>query len=449
MNKRSAIATLTAGTKQMKKQPNILFLFPDQWRGDWVGCVSDIGLRTPHLDALAARGMTFTQAYTPSPLCSPARACLALGRDYEHCGVPANRHNTDTGLPTYYKGLRDAGYEVAGVGKFDLHKPDLYQGPDGQDKIHDYGFTDGCDNAGKWDAVIEFGMDPDNPRDPYFAYLKSRGLDRVHANAMRNGIEHPTGAWITPLPDDAYCDNWIAENALSFLRRFPEGRPWHLVINSTGPHEPFDVTWDMHQAWKDADLPLPVNNTIDRPEAVLARRRHYAAMIENIDRHLGLFLAEVERRGESDNTLVVFSSDHGEMLGDHGRWSKSVPYAGSAHIPLIVAGPGVRHGVQHDGPVMLQDLANTYLELAGAESLPGDGESMSLTRLLDGSVTDHREVATSGLPDWRMSFDGRYKLVTEKDKGDILWDLEDDPTETVNLAAERPHEVARLKTYLQ
>ena len=92
------------------KKPNILFLFPDQWRGDWLGCVSNFGLRTPHLDALANRGMLFTQAYTPSPLCSPARACLAFGRDYDHCGVPDNTYNTDTNQPTYYKGLRDSGY---------------------------------------------------------------------------------------------------------------------------------------------------------------------------------------------------------------------------------------------------------------------------------------------------------------------------------------------------
>ena len=113
------------------QKPNILFVLPDQHRPDWLGCNPDLPVRTPNLDRLARNGIRFTNAFTPSPLCSPARACLAAGRDYGRCGVRNNRQNTPLSLPTYYQALRDAGYEVAGVGKFDLHKPDLDWGLEG------------------------------------------------------------------------------------------------------------------------------------------------------------------------------------------------------------------------------------------------------------------------------------------------------------------------------
>ena len=105
----------------MTRRPNFLFLFPDQHRPDWLGCTPALPLRTPHLDALAARGVRFANAVTPSPLCSPARACLATGRDYRRCGVIDNGQNTPLTLPTYYQHLRATGYQVCGTGKFDLH----------------------------------------------------------------------------------------------------------------------------------------------------------------------------------------------------------------------------------------------------------------------------------------------------------------------------------------
>ncbi|MFO7870770.1 MAG: sulfatase-like hydrolase/transferase [Kiritimatiellia bacterium] len=138
------------------RQPNILFLFPDQHRPDWLGCNGDLPLRTPNLDRLAGNGARFINAFTPSPLCAPARACLATGRDYRRCGVVNNGQNTPVSLPNYYRGLRDAGYEVCGVGKFDIHKADHDQGLEGQNLIREYGFTSGIDNEGKWDAILKY-----------------------------------------------------------------------------------------------------------------------------------------------------------------------------------------------------------------------------------------------------------------------------------------------------
>ncbi|MGH2354538.1 MAG: sulfatase family protein, partial [Chloroflexota bacterium] len=346
---------------------NILFLFPDQHRPDWLGANAALPLRTPHLDRLAARGVRFTRAFTPSPLCAPARACLASGRDYARCGVPNNRADYPLDQPTYYAALRDAGYRVAGVGKFDLHKATLDWGLAGDRLLEAWGFTEGIDNEGKMDAITSGA---ESPKGPYMAYLHGRGLAQAHVDDFRRRRDPPGshgahGTDPTPLPDEAYCDNWLAANGLRFLERFPADQPWHLVVNFTGPHNPWDVTETMWRAWQGVAFPPPVGN--DQLDAATHHqvRRNYAAMLENIDRLVGRFLDAVEARGELDRTLVVYSSDHGEMLGDHNRWGKSTYYQPSAGVPLIAAGPGVREGVTSDALVSLHDLTATFLEHAG------------------------------------------------------------------------------------
>ena len=230
--------------------PNILFLFPDQHRHDWLGCNSDLPLRTPTLDRLGEQGVRFTNTYTPSPICSPARACLATGRDYHRCGVASNGQNTPPELPTYYRHLREAGYEVAGVGKFDLHKSDHNWKLDGSAVLDEYGFTCGIDNEGKGDAICSYRNNGNSPKGPYMQYLAEKGLVETH-DAMYEPYMGKPG-WlnfpaVTDLPDEAYCDNWIADNAMGFLKGFSKNKPWHLVVNFTGPHGPFDVTASMRE----------------------------------------------------------------------------------------------------------------------------------------------------------------------------------------------------------
>ena len=166
--------------KKKMKQPNILFFLPDQHRPDWLGCNSDLPLKTPNINNLCKNGVRFTNAFTPSPLCAPARACLATGRNYSQCGVTNNGQNTPLSLPTYYKGLQDAGYEVAGVGKFDLHKPDLDWGFDGSQMLEEYGLTGGIDNEGKGDAIVSYKKNKMAPKGPYMHFLEERGLSKKH-----------------------------------------------------------------------------------------------------------------------------------------------------------------------------------------------------------------------------------------------------------------------------
>lgn len=428
------------------RPPNILFLFPDQHRPDWLGCNPDLPLRTPHLDRLAERGTRFTRAFTPSPLCSPARACLATGRDYARCGVRDNGQSTPADGPTYYRQLRDAGYAVCGVGKFDLHKPDHDWGLDGSKMLAEYGFTCGIDNEGKGDAITSYLRNGRSPRGPYMQFLASRGLAETHVAmyephlGQKGWLNYPA---VTNLPDHAYCDNWVADNGIRFLRGFPEGRPWHLVVNFVGPHGPFDVTRDMRARWESIALPPPVHSTDPDGATVTARRQNYAAMIENIDAHVGRMIDLVAERGELDNTLIVYSSDHGEMLGDHGRWAKSVWYTPSTGVPLIVAGPGVRAGVTSQALVALHDLAATFVDFAGAPAIPS-ADARSLRPVLSGQADHHREFVTSALNDWRMVFDGRYKLVIGPAPAPRLFDLREDPHESIDVAADNPGLVREL-----
>jgi arylsulfatase A-like enzyme len=191
------------------------------------------------------------------------------------------------------------------------------------------------------------------------------------------------------------------------------------------------------------DFPPPQNET-DLPRAEHnAVRANYAAMIENIDRWVGRLIAEVRQRGEAEDTLVVFASDHGEMLGDHGRWGKVVPFQPSLAVPLIIAGRGVGAGRIHDGPATILDLAATFLDFAAAQPLSA-AESRSLRPLLEGRGNNARGHVLSALDDWRAVYDGRFKLIENFEGKSWLFDLQSDPGETRNRAHDLVEEVDRL-----
>lgn len=436
-----------------RKQPNILFFLPDQHRPDWLGTNGGLPLRTPNLDRLCGSGIRFANAFTPSPLCAPARACLASGLGYERCCVPSNRENYPPDLPTYYQRLRDAGYRVCGVGKFDLHKDlarpasELDWHLNGSRSLEQWGFTEGIDNEGKFDGSSSYRA-AGKPKGPYMDYLHKHELAERYVREHAECGQH-RGAYVTSMSDEAYCDNWLSENGLRFLHDFPANQPWHLVVNFTGPHNPMDVTQRMHDRWKDVDFPPPVASDQSEysPEDHQRNRRHYAAMIENIDRQVGRFIDVVRERGELDNTLVVYSSDHGEMLGDHSRWGKSTWYTPSSGIPLIVAGPGISNGLTSDALVSLHDLTATFLDYAVAPKLPAM-ESRSLRGVLEGKTREHRQCVFSGLGGWRMVFDGRHKLILRRDEPCCLYDTKNDPNEIHDIADREPSVVERLTAAL-
>ena len=443
-------------------RPNILFLFPDQHRWDFTESTPGMPVRMPHVEALARRGVRFRQAIANSPLCAPSRATLASGRNYRRCRVLNNSVDYPLDQPTVYQRLRDAGYRVAGVGKFDLHKVTPEWGLDGQRCLPEWGFTDGVDNEGKWQGVIHGA---EAPRGPYFKFLHDRDLVRAHAEDFyrrgrpnRQATNYGT-TWPTPLPEDAYCDNWIGGQGIKVLREIPLDAPWFMQVNFTGPHDPMDVTERMYERWSGVEFPQPIANTQHGPEFHDRVRRNYAAMIENIDRQIGDLLEVIAERGELDNTIVIYTSDHGDMLGDQDLWEKCRYQHGSLAVPLVIAGPGIDGGGESTALATINDFTATFLDYAGADPLPGmDGRS--LRPLLEGATTEHREVAFSGVTydnpnqqidlDWDLAWDGRYKLVQDHKSGrTLLFDLESDPDELVECADEHPEVVARLEPLLE
>ena len=230
---------------------------------------------------------------------------------------------------------------------------------------------------------------------------------------------------------------------MDLLERWPtdDDQPWFLWVNFPGPHDPFDPPADRQARYADVDFPGPVNAPASTPpQDHLALRRNYAAACEGIDAWIGRLLAAVDARGETDRTLILFASDHGELLGDHGYWAKNRPEEGSVHVPLILAGPGVPAGAVRHDPVEVIDLSATLLSAAG---LPVP-DHMDARPLL-GADVPRRDVQVSALGEWRMICDGRHKLVLENAGATRrLYDLHDDPGEAHDLAPARPDLADRL-----
>ena len=424
----------------MSRKPNVLFLFPDQHRGDWMPFtpaifrkmgLDPLPVRMPHIRRLMDQGVTFINTMSSSPLCAPARACLASGRHYEDCRVPGNGYDYDPDLPTFYTALKDAGYSVGGVGKFDVHKKTKFWGLDGWvEQLGQMGFTEACDNAGKFDAV-QTGRE--TPVDPYMAALHERGWAEYHAdNLMSRGM----GTEPTQLPEDLYCDNWIGRKACDMVAGFDKEKPWFLQINFAGPHNPWDVTRRMWERWKNEPMPDP-NNAAETDEYdIYNMRRTYAAMIENIDRVCGEVLKTVDQRGELQNTVVIYAADHGEMLGDFNKFGKHIPERGSVHIPLVISAPGCQQGKVSTAMVELQDLASTILDLCGVQE-SFTQESLSLKPLVMGDGTLSRKYQYSALgadrQNWAVKQNLHSKLVFREGVLSEVYDLTSDVWQNHNL----------------
>ena len=466
-------------TAQTSRPPNILFFFPDQHRPDWTSINTDVKVRTPNLERIARDGVRFTQAVCPAPLCAPSRACLALGREYDRTGVPSNKVDLPDGSITFYRLLRDAGYRVGGVGKFDLRKRASDWGIDGRHRVNgrvyfdEWGFTDGIDSEGKGGSLIRI-VNRDNPElargeSPYSKMLTDRNDGTLQRYLAWNEAHRKVKfnySYTTPMDiaDEAYNDNWVGQNGLNLVQDFPSDQPWFVQVNFPGPHPPMDITPGMAEWYRDAMFPGPHRNDQLPPDVHTAIRRNYSAMVENIDRWLGRYFEAIEQRGELDNTLVVWSSDHGEMLGDHNLWGKQYPLQPSAGVPLLVSGPGVRKGHTHSGPATNLDLTATFLDYAGV-SRPDDMDSRTMRPFLEGKTDEGRSHVLSGLNSWRMVFDGRYKFIQGYDPNDsqaqsydnagkvaetapLLFDLKADPLEDTNIAAASPDEVKLLSALL-
>lgn len=439
----------------MAQQPNFLFLFSDQHRGDWMPYdddvraslgVSDLTLKMPNIRGLMDRGVSFTRAVSPAPVCAPARACLAAGKRYRNCRVYLNKVNYDTNLTSFYTRLSEAGYYVCGAGKFDLGKANLNWGKVNKDLFARLGFAQSLDSEGKMDAVWAKMLGESGP---YGKTLEDAGWLDYYADNMRT-----RGASTDPvdIPDELYADNWIGARSCDMLAAIPHDRPWFMQVNFSGPHDPWDITKRMKDAMEGRTFPEAADCTLGEQNQEV--RKNYAAMIENIDRLIGELLHTLEARGDLENTIIVYGSDHGEMMGDHNLYGKSKPGEGSVHIPLVIdaSHAGGLTGATNGSPIELQDLAATFCDYAGVD-MPKSIESISLRPLVEGTEERVRDYAVSELisagPEVIGSFgavtDGRYKLILQTDAPAHLYDLEEDPFECRDLIGELPEVAERLR----
>lgn len=454
---------------------NIVLITTDQHRWDWLGCHGTPGVATPHLDALAGRGMRVTQHVTNAAICVPARIGLATGISPIRLGALGNADVLPADATTYYQLLRDAGYQVGVVGKLDLNKPDPENGDGARPDTFRWGFTHPVEAEGKMHAAAG---GTGRPLGPYGAWLEEQGLFRAfHEDYLiRNGEiwgrfspenrDTPfTGThWFADsvLPTEAFEDCWIGRRSCQWIRDRSADQPFHLFVSFVGPHDPFDPPTEYAERFRDADVPRPVLDPNDRrPLAVrtsqyghaepelMAARRQYTAALAAIDDQVGDIMATLDAQGVLDETLVIFTSDHGEMLGDHRLFQKHVAYEPSMRIPLIAAGPGVGRGVS-DAKTELVDVSATILDAAGID-VPAAMDGRSLLGVFADPDEAHREATITAEHHYRAIRTGDHKYVhytNELFHIDELYDLRADPDETDNLIEQDTATAARLHEQL-
>jgi len=470
-------------------RPNILLLFPDEWRYDWDGLHAEVPLEMPTLRKYASRGVRFKHAYVPAPLCAPSRASLASGREYDFSGVPGNNYDIPVNQSTFYKQLQKAGYHVMITGKDDLTKQSQIGAmvgrykPSGGYRSAELGISDGIRTAGKASVISTWPL----PHDEYGFMLINQTLP-LGPKSVSGWVSHYDcfvgnmgSCDSSNFPDELYQDDWTAANALKLLERKPAGKPWFLQVNFPGPHPPFLVTARMAQSVASRNWGQPTDarekdscSNSQKPgkpaNGGWKSRCNYGAELENLDRLFGLIIDKVEAMGELGRTLVVFSSDHGDLTGDHGGVEKSTPWQESAGVPLVVFGGSsdlqVAAGRLVEEPTATLDLAATFIDYAGGQ-LTESMTSTSLRSVLDGREQSVRDFVSSGLQNWRMTLQKingtRFKFICAKGRilyspstvpapvngwTQLLYDIDQDAFDMQDISSAHPEVVRVMRSLL-
>lgn len=455
----------------MKQRPNILVIMADQFRTKSMTGLGD-GIETPNIDRIRERSMFFSKAACTAPICTPSRASLATGKMPSRCGVTVHDANLPKDQVTYYQLLRKAGYRVAVAGKTDLHKMDNTVGRNGPLPIgYHLGFTNPeGETEGKMNSAWYDEDESGNiiPRGPYQRFLLSRDpeklrqLRRDYVSYLRKQPKYHAEA--TPLDADETIDVLTGNLACDFLREVDDEAPWHLFVSFPGPHNPWDPPKEEVDALGEKEYPpTPSDPMVEKPDWICKRaqkegdgltperltntKRHYDAAIQVIDKQIGCILDLLEQRGLAENTVVIFTADHGELMGEHQMFAKANMYEGALRIPLLVHLPGMETGSESRELATLMDLAPTILELCDVNYNKEDMDARSLLPVLAGEHVPLREVQHSELFHSHMVFDGRYKWIRNFNDLDELYDLENDPHEFQNLIHQLPEVLARLKQH--
>ena len=444
-------------------RPNILLICTDQQRFDAVGAYGNRAISTPNLDRLASDGVLFENCYVQNPVCGPSRASLMTGRYVPSHGLHANGVDLARDEELFSKRLADAGYDCGLVGK--LH---LGSCRDGRIEPRlDDGFR-----------VFRWSHEPypGSSENAYHRWLSARYPD-LYASAMSSGDR---SAWDT-MPIEAHYTHWIGEETIDFLRTSRRAdQPFFFVANFFDPHHGFGAPAEHLSRYDVADLPAPVTRDgelenkpaiftdaskesyagaargyLDYSETELMEvRRAYYAMVSMVDDEVGRILDTLAECGLAEDTMVVFTSDHGEMLGDHQLMLKGpFMYDCAVRVPLIVRWPGTADGgTRRSELVQWIDLAPTFLAAAGLEA-PAAMQGESLAGLARGEAAGWRDWALSHYRESGGPYDPpvhvtmlrheSWKLVvhhggpaSSRERTGELYHLAADPDELVNLWAD-------------
>jgi len=403
-------------------RPNILHIHADDHRADGLGALGAPGLRTPNLDILVARGMTFTRAYTQGSMigavCTPSRTMMLTGRSWQRIpGAPGARPEAadpTTFLPSV---MAEAGYRTWHMGKAGN------------------GFPQGL-----------------------------RTFQTTIADEGKSAND--------PATNRAYCSQRLADRTIAFLKEQAarkDGAPFYAYLAPPVPHDPRSAEPRFHAMYEASQIPLspafmpshPWDNgemtVLDErlapwprtPEDTRQQTADYYACVTGFDHHIGRIFAALKETGQWENTIIVFSGDNGLSLGEHGLFGKQNLYEyGGMHVPLVIAGPGIPHG-RTEAFAYLMDLFPTFTALAGAKT-PAGVEGQNLLPVMRGEKPSVRETAYLGYRNcMRAVSNGRWKLIRYPliDRTQ-LFDLQTDPKELINLA-EQPEHAARKEELMR
>jgi len=436
-------------------RPNIVFILTDQQRFDTIRALGFDYMDTPNLDRLADEGVTFTNCHIPAPSCAPCRASLFTGQYPHNTGVLINGDRWER---SWVELLADSGYHCVNIGK--MHQAP-YNGLLGFHQRYPVEnkdrFMEGRYFYDEWDKAI-----------------KARGHEKPGRLSYRQlpDYRERLGAIEWPLEADLHSDNFVGDTTCWWLRHYPKTEPLFLQVGFPGPHPPYDPPLADAEPYLEKDLPLlevteeelasqpepykgmiEHNCEVDHDSVVHLKnpthgqrhrqRAYYLANVTMIDAKIGEILQTLEDQGYLENTIVIFTSDHGDALTDHGHSQKWTFYDTITRMPLIVWAPGRYEGGRKvDGLCSLMDIGPAILEMAGAP-LPGKMEARSLLPAIEGKEWQEREYVfceqardtnftTSDYETMVRSRD--WKLVHFVDSPDgQLFDLKNDPDEVKNL----------------
>lgn len=442
-----AALLLLAAVSHAAPKPDVLVILTDQWSPRYLSW-DNPQVRTPNLDQIAREGMIFDACYTTSPVCMPARISLITGL-YPHNHGHALWGNATGYYPApaaapMFRDIQQAGYTTSQIGK--LH------------------WTSGADWKREFKDITEYhralGLDhflnvpgpPDSPQDngPYGRYLKNLGLLEPVAKDLRRRYilwEFEPRASLVKVED--YHDTFVSRSAADFIGKQPKDKPLCLVVSLHAPHPPLDAPGDFATMYDPEKLTLPANvpESFDRGNKKLDHaelRRifaNYLGKISLADHCIGLLVEAMKARGTWDNTLVLFTADHGEMMGAHGALTKGRFYEESVRVPLVIRWPGHVKSGRTPALAQMHDVYPTIVEAIGGTITPGRFAT-SLLPVATGQKESVRDLVISEIGDTPplkiMARDTRFKYWADDEK-EYLFDLQDDPLEQHDLGASSDH----------